>query len=78
MQAVVCEARAEGLLELADEFVEDPGCVMMVAGADDSGLVLFTIWQEGLAEEVADGLARHPSVDVVRVLSIPEGAAFWT
>jgi hypothetical protein len=78
MQAVVCEARAGGLLELADEFVEDPGCVMMVAGADDNGLMLFTLWQDGLAEEVADGLVRHPSVDVVRVLTIPEGAAFWT
>lgn len=78
MEAVVCESRSDGLLVLADEFVEDPGCVLMVAGADDNGLLLFTIWQDGLADEVAAGLADHAEVDVVRVLRIPEGAAFWS
>ena len=64
-------------MALADEFVEDPGCMLVVAGADDNGLVLFSIWTDGLAEEVASGLADHSGVDVVRVLSVPEGAAFW-
>jgi len=78
VQAVVCESRSEEIFVLADEFVEDPGCVMMVAGADDDGVLLFTIWQDDLATEVARGLAEHPAVDVVRVLTVPEGAAFWT
>lgn len=78
VQAVVCEARNDEILGLANEFVEDPGCVMMVAGADDDGVLLFTIWHDGLADEVAQGLAQHPAVDVVRVLAVPEGAAHWT
>ena len=78
MQAIVCEGRSDELLQLADEFVEDPGCILMVSGADDNGIVLFTIWQEGIAAEVAAGLIDHPAVDVVRLLEVPEGAAFWT
>lgn len=78
VEAVVCEGRSEGLLELADEFVEDPGCLLMIAGADDDGIVLFTVWQDGLAQEVAAGLVEQPAVDVVRYLQVPEGAAFWS
>jgi hypothetical protein len=50
----------------------------MVAGADDNGVMLFTIWQDGLGPEVASGVVDNVAVDVVRVLDVPDGAAYWS
>jgi hypothetical protein len=78
MQAVVCEGRSDGLVALADEFMEDPRCLLVVAGADDSGVVVVTLWEDELGDEVAAGLSDHPAVDVARVLAVPDGAAHWS
>lgn len=43
--------------ELADEFVEDPRCQLVLLGSDTQGVVLITIWETDMVGEVEDGLA---------------------
>ncbi len=61
------------VVELADEFVEDPYCRLVLLGSDTEGVALVTIWETemvgaveaGLAGLVADGvrLRRFTVVD---------------
>lgn len=64
---------AAWLQELADEFIEDPQCRLAVFGGDQSGAVLFSLWDPSLAEEVAEGLrAEIPSGATIRLLSLAD------
>jgi len=54
------------MIELADEFVEDPHCRLVLMGSDPEGVVLVTIWEAELVDEVKAGLASL-TVDGVRL-----------
>ncbi|MDH3261061.1 MAG: hypothetical protein OEM81_05640 [Acidimicrobiia bacterium] len=56
----------EWMIELADEFVEDPHCRLVLMGSDPEGVVLVTIWEAELVDEVKAGLASL-TVDGVRL-----------
>ena len=45
------------MMELADEFVEDPYCRLVLMGSDAQGAVLVTIWETEMVGEVEAGLA---------------------
>ena len=61
---------------LADEMREDPHCRLVVIGADDTGAVMATLWEDGpVAEEVAASLADRGGT--VRRLAVPEGLVSW-
>ena len=76
---------ATWIQELADEFIEDPQCRLAVFGGDQSGAVLFSLWDPSVVEEVAEGLrAEIPSNATMQLLSLadsgfgkpPSGGAF--
>jgi hypothetical protein len=60
MQALLLEYPGETvptwLAELADEFVEDPQCRLVLLGSDSSGVALITIWETDMVGEVEAGL----------------------
>lgn len=43
--------------ELAEEFVEDPHCRLVLLGTDSEGTLLITIWEPDMAAEVEQGVA---------------------
>lgn len=60
MEALLLElggaAAPEWMVALADEFVEDPHCRLVLMGSDPEGVVLVTIWDEEMVGEVQTGL----------------------
>jgi hypothetical protein len=42
--------------ELAEEFVEDPHCRLVLLGTDSEGTLLITIWEPEVAAEVEAGV----------------------
>lgn len=60
MEALILEQPGGGaspwLTELADEFLEDPECRLVLMGADADGSVLITIWEPEMAADVEAGL----------------------
>lgn len=64
---------AAWLQELTDEFIEDPQCRLAVFGGDQSGAVLFSLWDPSVVEEVAEGLRTEiPSNATIRLLSMAD------
>ena len=61
MEALLLELGEGGfpswVSELADEFVEDPHCQLVLVGSDAQGAVLITIWETEMVGEVEAGLA---------------------
>ena len=51
---------------LAEELVEDPRCHLRLMGSDSHGVVLITIWEPEIVDEVEVGLAEL-AVDGVRL-----------
>ena len=65
---------ADWLQELTDEFVEDPQCRLALFGGDESGAVLFSLWDPAIVDEVARGLqSTVPPGATVRSLSLADG-----
>jgi len=60
MQALLLEHEGETvprwMAELADEFVEDPHCRLVLLGSDAVGVALITIWETVMVGEVEAGL----------------------
>jgi hypothetical protein len=60
MEALLLEFGSDGdpsaMLELAEEFVEDPHCQLVLTGSDQEGAVLITIWGTEMVGEVEAGL----------------------
>ena len=54
------------MAELAEELVEDPQCHLLLMGSDPQGVVLITIWESEMVDEVEAGLADL-AVDGVRL-----------
>ena len=65
---------AAWIQELTDEFIEDPQCRLAVFGGDEIGVVLFSLWDSTVADEVVEGLRDSlPSGATVRLLALAEG-----
>lgn len=79
MKAVMysVEGLSAYVAELADEMAEDPRCRLLMVGADTSGTVLMSAWDDEVADEVADGLEGRNDGGSVRRLDIPEGMVIW-
>jgi hypothetical protein len=62
MEALVFTFAGEGappwMPELADEFIEDPHCRLVLLGTDPEDKLLITIWESEMAVEVEQGLAE--------------------
>lgn len=60
MEALILEqpsAESTGwLAELADDFLEDPECRLVLMGWDDEGAVLITIWEPEMVSDIEAGL----------------------
>lgn len=61
---------------LADEITEDPRCRVLIMGSDAFGVVLLTLWDPEVVDEVEDGL-RHQGLGLVRRLSVPDDSVIW-
>ncbi len=77
MRALLVESPADlpadWLRELADDFIEDPQCRVVLFGGDESGAVLFSTWAQSLADEVADGLRTTiPAGATIRLLALAD------
>ena len=66
-------AAPDWLQEMVDEFTEDPYCHLVMVGADDTSVVLTTMWSAEVAEQVANALAEMEPAGIVRrmTLSVP-------
>ncbi len=60
MEALIVEqpggAPGRWLADLADEFVEDPECRLVMLGSDADGSVLITIWEPEMVSDVETGV----------------------
>ncbi len=64
---------ADWLQELTDEFVEDPQCRLALFGGDETGAVLFSLWDPRVVDEVAEGLrAAMPHGATIRALALAD------
>jgi len=54
------------MAELADEFIEDPHCRLVLMGSDQEGVLLVTIWEAEMLGEVQAGLSDF-AVEGVRL-----------
>lgn len=61
---------------LGDEIAEDPRCRVLIMGSDAYGVVLLTLWDAEVIDEVEEGL-REQGLGLVRRLTVPADSVIW-
>lgn len=65
------------VVDLADEMAEDPRCRLVLVGADAAGVVMMTLWDGEVVEEVAQSLGERRDGGVMRRLQVPDDMVTW-